>query len=292
MSVATSLMKSFDPLLPLLPKSWTRYPKLNRLARLLDSAATAPGVMGPPAELEELRTAHKDFVESISHELRTPLTSLRLSVQMLQGMARSGRLAQLSPEKLNQVLSTADRQIDRLKTLMDVFLEASTMKAEYLDLCPESMDLHEIVQAELASFRINPQNARMEIRLSSRGATRGSWDRGRIQQAVRNMLANAATYGRDKPIEIRVLGAAQEVSVSVSDSGIGIARADQARIFEPFERAVPGTHYNGMGLGLYVAREIAVAHRGELKVKSKLGEGSTFTLCLPVNQVTLSACAA
>jgi signal transduction histidine kinase len=285
-SLTTSLKKSINPLFP---KSWIRYPTLNRLSRLLEVAGTTLGVAESGSELEELRTAHKDFVESVSHELRTPLTSLRLSVQMLQGMAHAGRLSELPADRLNQVLCTADRQIDRLKALMDVFLEASTMKAEYLDLRPEAMDIQEAVQVELARFRSDPRLARVEIRQRSSGLTQGVWDRGRIGQVVRNMLLNAATYGREKPIELRIAGDAHEVSLSVSDLGIGIARADQARIFEPFERAVPGTHYNGMGLGLYVAREIAIAHRGALKVRSKLGAGSTFTLCLPVDPAQVSA---
>jgi signal transduction histidine kinase len=183
----------------------------------------------------------------------------------------------------------ADRQIDRLKTLMDVFLEASTLRAESLDLRPEAVDLTEVVRAEVERISADPRLGNVEIRVTSRGRTRGCWDRGRIGQALRNLLSNAVIYGRERPIEVMVSGTAHSVSVSVSDQGIGISRADQGRIFEPFERAVPGTHFNGMGLGLYVARQIAIAHQGELTVRSRVGEGARFTLKLPLGRAGVVA---
>lgn len=275
MSVARSLKNSIRPL--------SRYPKLNRLARLLEKNGDRVGGLGKQSEIDALRDAHRDFVESVSHELRTPLTSLRLSVQMLAELNQRGNLENLSPEKLSHLLRTADRQIDRLKTLMDVFLEASTMKAEYLDLRPEPADLNELVSNELDRLKADSRVGRLPVRVSSAGRARGRWDRGRVEQALRHLLNNAALYGKERPVEVHVSGNPHNASVSVSDHGIGIAPEDQSRIFGAFERAVPASHYNGLGLGLYVARQIALAHQGDLSVKSRLGEGSTFTMRLPLN---------
>jgi signal transduction histidine kinase len=293
MPMSQSFKKTIGPLLPMIQLSRIRYPKLNRLGRLLQRGSSSPASpAGAPVEIEALRTAHKDFVESVSHELRTPLTSLRLSVQLLQGLTHSGRIEHLSPEKLSHLLTTADRQIDRLKTLMDVFLEASTMKAECLDLKPESLDLREIVREEIARFKADSRLSGRPVRVSARGRTQGYWDKGRIQQVLRNLLANAFLYGQDQAVEVRISGGPRYVTLSIQDHGIGISRRDQKRIFAPFERAVPGTHYNGMGLGLYVARQIAVAHQGDLKVRSRLGEGATFILRLPLGRAGVVSLAA
>ncbi|HYG66866.1 MAG TPA: sensor histidine kinase, partial [Anaeromyxobacteraceae bacterium] len=102
-----------------------------------------------------------------------------------------------------------------------------------------------------------------------------------FQLVAWTLLANALRYGAGAPVEVRVTRTAAEARVEVRDRGIGIAPEDQARIFEPFERAVPATAYAGLGLGLWIARQIAALHGGSLRVESALGHGATFVLRLP-----------
>ncbi|WP_232293259.1 sensor histidine kinase [Stigmatella aurantiaca] len=109
----------------------------------------------------------------------------------------------------------------------------------------------------------------------------GRWDRLRVEQVVTNLLTNALKYGAGRPVAVRVEGAGERARLTVKDQGIGIAEEDLARIFERFERAVSDRHYGGLGLGLYITRQIVEAFGGTVGVTSRPGMGSTFTLELP-----------
>jgi len=111
---------------------------------------------------------------------------------------------------------------------------------------------------------------------------RGEWDRLRLEQVLSNLLSNALKYGAGKPVHVAV-GRSEEVArLTVRDEGIGIAAEDAERIFGRFERAVSMREYGGLGLGLFIARQIAGAHGGEIRVQSKPNGGSEFTVLLPM----------
>src|SRR5690606_8470510 len=109
----------------------------------------------------------------------------------------------------------------------------------------------------------------------------GSWDRRRIQQVVTHLLQNAMTYAAGAPIHVRLERRSHEARLEIADSGPGIAEADLQRIFGRFERASSMRHYSGLGLGLYIAREVALAHGGTVVVESVPGAGARFELRLP-----------
>jgi signal transduction histidine kinase len=98
---------------------------------------------------------------------------------------------------------------------------------------------------------------------------------------ITNLLSNAIKFGRGRPIVVSVEGEADRALLAVRDQGIGIEPEDQKRIFGRFERAVPAQHFGGLGLGLYIAREIVEAHGGTIRVASEPGSGTTFTIDLP-----------
>jgi signal transduction histidine kinase len=108
------------------------------------------------------------------------------------------------------------------------------------------------------------------------------WDLDGIEAIVINLLTNALKFGEGKPIDITIGHNADVARLSVSDKGIGIRPEEQVRIFERFERAVPSHNYGGFGIGLWLARQVAEAHGGSLRVTSAKGIGSTFVLELPV----------
>jgi signal transduction histidine kinase len=109
----------------------------------------------------------------------------------------------------------------------------------------------------------------------------GQWDPSRLDQVVTNLLSNAAKFGAGKPIEIRIEQLGDSARLTVIDHGIGIDPARRPRVFDRFERAVPSSRYGGLGLGLYIARSIVIAHGGTIAVDSELGAGSMFTVTLP-----------
>jgi signal transduction histidine kinase len=109
----------------------------------------------------------------------------------------------------------------------------------------------------------------------------GRWDRLRLEQVVTNLLSNALKYGAGQPVCVRVEAEGRLARLTVKDCGIGISAADLPRIFERFERAVSDRHYGGLGLGLYITRQIVEAFGGSVTATSEPGRGSTFVLELP-----------
>src|SRR5262249_5720318 len=109
----------------------------------------------------------------------------------------------------------------------------------------------------------------------------GLWDGSRLDQVVANLLSNAIKFGSKHPIEIAVTQVGSCAQISVTDHGIGIAPERLGTVFDRFMRGVDSTHYGGLGLGLYISRQLVEAHGGTIGVRSRPGEGATFTVELP-----------
>lgn len=261
-----------------------RYPELNTIGKIFQKAVSGPklGAIAASAQSEERVTRMRDdFLDAASHELKTPLTSLRLKVQLISRIAETPAQQQLSTEKLKLLAEDADRQITRMTNVINSLLDASGMRVGKLQLTPQEFDLAELVREEVALFNADPAFAHLDIRVHAPQPTVGNWDRVRISQVIKSLLSNAAQYGRKQPIDVTVWADRARARVSVRDRGIGIAEEDQERIFRQFERSVPGEKFNGLGLGLFISRQVALAHKGSIAVESKLDEGSVFTLKLP-----------
>ncbi|MBI5069160.1 MAG: hybrid sensor histidine kinase/response regulator [Deltaproteobacteria bacterium] len=228
--------------------------------------------------LQRAVAARDQFLSIASHELKTPLTALQLQLQSLQRLLAG---EQPADERMVTKVRTATRSAERLGELVNRLLEVSRLTTGQLELSPEPFDLAELVRRLAERFAEPLEDAGIVLAIHAPAPVRGRWDRGRVETIAASMLSNAIKYGAGRPVD---LGAALRDGVArlwVRDRGIGIAPEDQARIFERFERAVPEHHYGGFGVGLWVARLVAEAHGGCIKVESKKGEGSTFTLELP-----------
>jgi PAS domain S-box-containing protein len=224
----------------------------------------------------------EEFLAVASHELKTPLTPLRVELQLLSQLFRS-RLEHGSPleGRLNTLLADSDQQIARLIRLVEDMLDATRLETGRLTLKFESVDLNRLVARVVE--QLGSAQPRTAARLDFRPAPlpQGHWDRIRIEQVVTNLLTNALKFGEEKPVEIRVAPEADQIVLTVRDHGIGIPPKDQTKIFNRLERAVPIREYGGLGMGLYIARQIVEAHGGHISVESTPGGGSTFKVELP-----------
>jgi signal transduction histidine kinase len=145
----------------------------------------------------------------------------------------------------------------------------------------QQVDLAVVVREVAARLGPEVTRSRSSLSVTTDGDCTGLWDRERLEQVVTNLLLNAIKFGLGKPIVVNVKEAQGTVRLSVRDGGIGIPPERQARIFEPFERAVSARHYGGLGLGLYIVRRIAEGLGGSATVSSQPDAGTTITVQLP-----------
>jgi signal transduction histidine kinase len=241
-------------------------------ARLYDDAQRAI------AAAEEAVRAREDFLSIAGHELRTPVTALRLQ---LHGLLRAAN-SEGGGSALVDRATRFGRSIDRLARLIDELLDVSRVTTGRLALERSDVELGELVRDILARHAEQLAREGCDVRLTCAERVAGRWDRPRIEQVFTNILTNAAKYGRGRPIHVTVepLGAGQ-ARVSVRDHGIGIPEADLTRIFGRFERGDGARDFGGLGLGLWIAREIAEAHGGRIYAESVPGAGATFHVELP-----------
>lgn len=232
------------------------------------------------AAAEESILVRDTFLSVASHELKTPLTSLQLHLQSILRANRLGTSPVAAP--LERKVEMASRQVKRVAILVDELLDVSRITANRLVLELEEVDLVQTVRDLNRRFADDFAGAGSPLFVDLGEPILGNWDPLRLEQVLSNLMANALKYGAGKQIEIAVTATDEEAIFSIRDHGIGIAPADQERIFERFQRAVvPGSHYGGLGLGLWIVRQIVHAMQGTVCVESELGQGSTFVVRLP-----------
>jgi signal transduction histidine kinase len=236
------------------------------------------------AEAQAAVRTRDEFLSIASHELKTPLTPLDLQIQVLRRHAAEIAGGSMTAEWIQKRLDTLARQSDRLGRLVNELLDISRIANGRLLLTLESVDLAELVCDVKERFFAGREGATSssQIGVHVPSGIVGQWDRMRLDQVITNLLSNALKYGASKPIEIAATGEGKIVVISVTDQGIGIAKEDQERIFERFERAVPSANFGGLGMGLFITRQLLGAMGGEIGVRSELGHGATFVVRLPL----------
>ena len=230
--------------------------------------------------------ARDDFLSVASHELRTPLSALQLQIQTLLQPPRRSPQAVLSPEQIKAKLEMAYRQTERLTRLVGQLMDVSRITAGRLRLELEEIDLSAVVRNVVGRFGEEASRTHSHVEISATIPVLGLWDRIRVEQVIANLLTNAFKFGGGKPIEITVEETGPIGRLVFVDHGIGIAPEDIERIFQRYEQAISSRAFGGLGLGLYIARQIIEAHGGTIRVESQPGAGSTFTIDLPKGATT------
>ncbi|GEN10359.1 Signal transduction histidine kinase [Myxococcus fulvus] len=226
--------------------------------------------------------ARDEFMSIAAHELRTPLTALRLNLERLVHHLTRVPGDMVARRTVEASTTPALRQLVRLQQLLDTLLDVSRVGSRKLRLDIEVFDLAEAAREVAGRLAMSARAAGTELSLAlPLGPALLMGDRLRLEQVISNLLANAFRYGDSKPIWLTVEEHPDALWLSVTDQGIGIAKQDQARIFNRFERASSTGRADGLGLGLFIAREIVIAHGGTLSVESEPGQGATFHVTLP-----------
>jgi signal transduction histidine kinase len=230
------------------------------------------------SEARALDRQRHDFLTVAAHELRTPLTPLSM---YLQSMER--RAAQKLPVE-EEMLAKARRQVARLAKLVEDLLDVSRMESKRAQLFLARVSLDELAAQVVADFRAHARTHELVFHRSQTGAVVMA-DRPRLEQVLVNLLQNAIKYSpAGGVVEVRVEARGKEARLSVKDSGIGVPPEEQAKLFQRFFRAgnASSRNFSGLGIGLYVSREIIQRHGGSFEVTSEVGKGSTFTFLIPL----------
>ncbi len=284
---SNATLESFDILELKDGRTFERYSKPQRLdGKVVGRVWSFHDVTKRKQAEQEARRAigiRDDFISIASHELKTPLTPLRMQVQLLKRfLAAPERLAPENVKKAEALLTDSEQQVERLLKLVDNLLDVSRIRSGKLLLSKSEFDLGEAVHGIVRHLATDFAAANCRPILSIEKGVVGLWDRARVEQVAANLITNALKYGRAKPITIRVSRSGSNAVLSVTDQGIGIAPSDQDRIFDRFERASALNSYGGLGLGLYISRQIVSGHGGTISVRSLPGRGATFEVTLPI----------
>lgn len=228
--------------------------------------------------IRRLETVRRDFISNISHELRTPLASLKALVETLRDTALD------DPPATLRFLDRAETEVDALTQMVQELLDLSSLESGRVPLRLRPVAIADILLPTIDRF--TPQAERGQISLAlnlPRGLPPVLADPERIQQVVRNLIHNALKFTPPGGhVTVTATSHANEVRISVQDTGMGIAAQDIPRVFERFYKSDRSRQSGGTGLGLAIARHMVRAHGGNIWVKSKEQKGSTFTFTLPI----------
>jgi PAS domain S-box-containing protein len=206
------------------------------------------------------------FLSVAGHELRTPLHALRLQLYNLQRSLET-------PAQLG-LAEKAQKEINRLSELTDRLLDVARMAAGGFTLEPKRMDLAELVRAVAARMNEEAARAGSTLIIDAPAAIEGFWDSATLDQVVTNLLSNAIKFGSGRPIRVAVEAERGIARVRVRDEGPGVAPEDRERVFERFERGFSDSSYGGLGLGLWIAKQIVTAHGGRIRAEGPSGGGA------------------
>ena len=231
-------------------------------------------------EARRLDETRRDFVANISHELKTPIGAIGLLAETLQGATDDA-------DAVKKFAASLQREANRLGHIVQEIIELSRLQAATEINNSVEFNLSELIADSLDRVRIAAEAKKMKLvsDLDSNVVTTGSYEQ--VATAVTNLLENAINYSdANGQIGVALRASDKFAEIVVTDSGVGIALEDQARIFERFFRVDPSRsrETGGTGLGLAIVKHIALNHGGEISVFSKPGLGSTFTLSLPLKR--------
>ena len=227
----------------------------------------------------ELERAKSDFLRLASHELRSPVGVLHGYLSMLE----AGELGTLPPAA-REVMPILTAKVRTINKLIEQMMDTARLEDSRLELTPARMDLGDLVRSALEYVRPLASDHHTFTHHPAGRPVHVVIDAGRVATIINNLLENAIKYSPDGgEIVVRILPGGREARLIVTDHGLGIPESEMAKLFTRFGRVTTEatSHIPGTGLGLYLSRELARLHGGDLLAQSTHGQGSTFTLLIP-----------
>jgi signal transduction histidine kinase len=253
--------------------------ELSHLAQYAISITAGLDRVTLTSRIQALEKAKSDFLNFASHELRGPMTIIKGYLTMFE----AGSLGELSP-KASSVLPLLIAKSDEINWMLEQMLEAARLEEGRLELNKQRADVVEITDRAIDGVKILLRGHDLNVDEPAE-PVEADVDPDRFQMVVRNLLSNAAKYSPlGSGITVRIRRSDGMATVAVIDRGVGISPEDQANLFTRFGRVQSTQHVQGTGLGLWLSREIARMHDGDLTVESDVGSGSTFVLAVPLRQ--------
>lgn len=231
---------------------------------------------------KEAIESRDNFISMASHELKTPLSSLKLQLQMTQRNIHPETGETIPATKLMQALDNSSDYVNKLNALVEDLLDVTRIESGRLQYHFETIDLTELAKNMVDKFRPQMQTMGSTLSFETSGPIMIKGDSHRLEQVIVNLLTNAGKYGSKKPVNVKLRVSGKEAIIDVIDHGIGIPKQKLASVFNRFERVEEKGEIGGLGLGLFISKEIVKAHHGRIFVESTPGMGSTFSVHLPL----------
>jgi signal transduction histidine kinase len=259
---------------------------LARAVAMRDASGHLARWFGTNTDLDDLKLAQSELqrraqfdqqlIGIVSHDLRNPLNAIQMATSLL---LKRGNLDDQQGKIVARIISSSERATRLIGDFLD-FTHARA--AGRLPIRPRPANIKEIARQAFDEVRL--MHADQPATITHEGAECGVWDPDRIAQLVGNLVGNAFQHNSgDGDVTVKTRGTEDEVTIEVQNDGVPIDPETMARLFEPFERGVKGSTKTGssVGLGLFIARQIVAAHKGEITVQSTADSGTVFTVRLP-----------
>jgi PAS domain S-box-containing protein len=223
-----------------------------------------------------------DFLSIASHELNTPITSVKLQLQMVNRTLTNKKDEPFPLDRFKKSIDTSVKQVDRLIHLVQVLLDVSRIQSGQFNFVFDRVNVSDMVNEVLDRHKELLQSYSCNLSVENNENISVIWDKTRMEQVITNLINNAVKYAPGK-IEVAVHEDINSVKISVKDYGRGIPNDKIHRICDRFERGNSPESVSGLGLGLYIVKQIIEGHHGKIEIESKVNEGSCFAVIVPKN---------
>ncbi|RYZ99981.1 MAG: HAMP domain-containing histidine kinase, partial [Proteobacteria bacterium] len=231
--------------------------------------------------LERAVRARDELLSVCSHEMRTPLTSMRLANQLVERQIAKGDPRAFEPEQITRTVKTSSVQINRLMKLIEEMLDFSRITEGRLKITPQPTELKALLENVVAQVTPELNASKCELSFTHPSEVHGLWDQFRIEQVIINLLGNSMKYAKGCRIQLALSETPASALITVKDEGCGVAQENLSRVFEPYVRAESVMHVTGLGLGLYISKQIVEGHGGRIWMESQVGQGTAVHVELP-----------